>query len=121
MGEALPSPTRIWVRGSTRSEVALAAERVIEDRPLLRGQRLVKRLDRWFGGLQPLEAGRQELLHSIHTIEQGRFGARLQAGAELTFLLLLGLRRTLHLVPERALLGGQIELRLGIGAHRRAP
>jgi len=46
---------------------------------------------------------------------------RLEARAKLTFLLLFGLRRTLHLVPQRALLGGQIELRLGIGAHRRAP
>ena len=45
--------------GGTRgSRLVLAAEGMIEDRPLLRRQRLVERLDRWLGGLQTLQAGR---------------------------------------------------------------
>src|SRR5207249_5151769 len=93
-----------------RPRWSLAAEGMIEDRPLLWRQRLVERLHRWLSGLQTLQAGRQELLHTVHSVEQCRFGTRLQAGAKLAFLLLLSLRRTLHLVPQRALLGGQVEL-----------
>ena len=49
----------------------IPAERVIENRPLLRCQRLVEGLDRRRRRLQPLEPGRQELLLAGQPLQQG--------------------------------------------------
>ena len=46
----------------------LAAEWMIEDSALLRRQSLIERLNSGFSGLQSLEPGRQELLHSIKPV-----------------------------------------------------
>src|SRR5207244_8590616 len=89
----------LGARVYSSSARGLPAERVVEDRPLLRRQRLVERLDSRLGRLQCIETRRQELLHPIHPVEQRRFGTRLQAAAKLAFLLFFSLRARLHLVP----------------------
>src|SRR6516164_7801365 len=97
------------------------AERTIEDRLLLRRQRLVKSLDRRLCRLQRLEPRREEMLHPIHPLEHRGLRSQLEARTKLSLLLLLGLRCALHLVPQQLLLGSQIELCFDIGAPGSSP
>src|SRR6516165_2140970 len=113
----LLSPGRVYPARLAHSPLR-PAERTIEDRLLLRRQRLVKSLDRRLCRLQRLEPRREELLHPL---EHRRLRSRLEARTKLALLLLLGLRGALHLVPQRLLLGSQIELCFDIGTPGSTP
>jgi len=71
-------PVLLSHRPNGSSTGPLAAEGVIEDRPLLRCQRLVERLDGRFCRLQCIEPRRQELLHPVEPVEGGHFRSRFQ-------------------------------------------
>src|SRR5215467_13209566 len=100
-GRVDPGPRRADGENST-------AERVVDDRFLLRRQRVVERFERRAGLLQRLQPRLEGLLATAHAIEERplplRPGLVRKAGADLALLVGASLNLRIQLVPQRLLL-----------------